>query len=279
MFVYDACGKIVDGRKKQLMELDGGRVYRLLEDRYYDLLRNTCIRICYRESVPLKKVETAFSRAADRAEILAPDSIRTASGLAFSEVSDRTADTRNRQTSGIQPATPLHRMAVKTNFLYDVILMPSLEVEYRINDRWSVNLEGDVAWWKNDPKHKYYQISTISPEARYWFKTRKPWHGHYVGAFVGGSWYDLENGGPGYKGEGVMAGLSYGYMFPVSRSLSFEAGIGLGYLFCENEEYLPIDGHYVYQQTSRFHYFGPLKLKFALVWRIWDINRKRGGAR
>ena len=158
--------------------------------------------------------------------------------------------------------------------------MPSLEAEYRIGDRWSVNLEGEMAWWKNDGKHKYYQLATLSPEGRYWFGTKKPWHGHYVGLFGGFSWYDLENGGRGYQGEAEMVGLSYGYMFPVGRRLSFEAGVGVGYMHSKYEEYLPIDGHYVYQQTSRMDYFGPLKLKFALVWRLWNTgDSKKGGVR
>ena len=49
-----------------------------------------------------------------------------------------------------------------------------------------------------------------------------------------------------------------------------EAGIGLGVLNTEYEEYLPIDEHYVYQQTSRTVYWGPVKLKLGLVWRIGD---------
>ncbi len=174
---------------------------------------------------------------------------------------------------------PLHRMALKTNLLYDALLMPSLEAEFRIDDRWSVALEGDVAWWKNAGKHKYYQIATIAPEARYWFRTRKPWHGHYVGVFAGGSWYDLENGKTGYRGEALLAGVSYGYMWPVSRCLSFETAVGAGYAYTRYEEYRPQDGHYLYQQTKRTNYFGPLKLKFALVWRLWDENKGKGGAR
>ncbi|MDE7069772.1 MAG: DUF3575 domain-containing protein, partial [Alistipes sp.] len=176
-------------------------------------------------------------------------------------------------------ADPLHRLAVKTNLIYDLALMPSLEVEYRIDDRWSVGVEGDVAWWRNSPKHKYYQVAAIVPEGRYWFRTRKPWHGHYVGLFAGGTWYDLENGGTGYRGEAFLAGISYGYMWPVSRSLSFEAGVGIGYARAKYEKYRPQDGHYLYQQTNRTNYFGPLKLKLALVWRLWDENRGKGGAR
>ena len=167
-------------------------------------------------------------------------------------------------------------MALKSNLLYDAILMPSLEVEYRFNDKWSLMLEGDMAWWKNTHKDKYYQVATISPEGRYWFKTKKPWHGHFVGVFGGFTWYDLENGNRGYKGEAQMAGLTYGYMFPITRVLSFEASVGVGYLHTKYQEYLPIDGHFVYQQTSKLNYFGPLKLKFSLVWRFWDMNKKGG---
>ena len=101
--------------------------------------------------------------------------------------------------------------------------MPSLEVEYRFNERWSAAIEGNMAWWHNDGKHKYYQLATIVPEARYWFKPQGARKGHYVGLFGGPGWYDLENGGRGYRGEGGLIGVSYGYMFPVGKYFAFEA--------------------------------------------------------
>lgn len=166
---------------------------------------------------------------------------------------------------------------LKSNLLYNVLLMPSLEVEYRIDNRWSVAVEGSMAWWHNNSKHRYYQLATIVPEVRYWFHPQSSRRGHYLGIFGGGGWYDLENGGNGYKGEGGMVGMSYGYMFPVGRHLAFEAGIGLGFMTTKYEEYQPLDGHYVYQQTSRFNYFGPLRLKLALVWNIGCQAEKKGG--
>lgn len=240
--------------------------------------------------------EESVIPATEKSEAVAPDEKATAvipekdmvttvpeeSAIPAAEESETVAP--DEKTTAAVPEQeryePLHRLALKTNIIYDLALMPSLEVEYMINERWSVNAEGEVAWWKNNGKHKYYQIATLSPEVRYWFKTKKRWHGHYVGLFGGGSWYDLENGKRGYKGEFWKAGLSYGYMFPIGRSLSFEAGLGLGFLRTWYEEYLPIDGHYVYQQSSRTNWIGPVKLKFTLVWRLWDENRsKRGGER
>lgn len=142
-------------------------------------------------------------------------------------------------------------LLLKTNLLYDALLSPSVEVEYRFSPHWSVQADFAIVWWSKKCKHKYYQLLQFSPEARYWLNPEKGWRGHYIGAFVGAGYYDLSDGGDGYKGEYGMAGLSYGYMFPIGKHLSLDAGIGIGYLHTEYEEYLPQHGHYVYQQTSR----------------------------
>lgn len=168
---------------------------------------------------------------------------------------------------------PRHLFALKTNIIYDALLMPNLEFEWLFNDRWSVALEADVAWWSNDSRHKYYQLFMVSPEVRRWFRTRGPWHGMYVGVFAGGGKYDLENGDKGYHGEGGMAGVSFGYMWPITRCLSLEAAVGAGYLYTRYKEYIPYDGHYLYQRTKSLNYFGPLKLKFSIAWRFNDINK------
>lgn len=211
----------------------------------------------------LARVETEAARLARmRADNLARADSAKSVAVVASEVEERIY---------------VEKWALKTNMLYDLLLSPSLEIEYLINDKWSVNIEGNVSWWHKNETHRYYQIMNISPEVRYWFGKKKDWHGHYLGAFVGGGMYDLENKGTGYKGEGGYAGISYGYMFPIGKSLSLETGLGLGYMYSEYEEYIPLDGHYVYQQTGKLNYFGPLKLKLALVWRIGGY--KKGGAR
>lgn len=285
-WMYDAQGRIVDGRRKRLMDLRGGVPYGYLAEKVFPDLRNVSI-ILYGQGDQLQAQKEASDPSDGRSQVTVvgggsdTQAVAGPMGEAVPEQTSSGKDpegVRKEEIAGdtlVQP--PWHRLAIKTNLLYDAILMPSLEVEYRIDDRWSVAVEGSVAWWKRDRRHKYYQIATILPEGRYWFGTKKPWHGHYVGVFAGGSWYDLENGERGYKGEFFTTGVSYGYMFPIGRSLSIEAGLGVGFLYTTYEEYLPIDGHYVYQQTSRTNWFGPVKVKLALVWRLWD--GKKGGRR
>ena len=47
VWIYDRQGRIVDGRKKQLMELCGGKIYRLLQERFFAELRNCTIELHY----------------------------------------------------------------------------------------------------------------------------------------------------------------------------------------------------------------------------------------
>lgn len=169
---------------------------------------------------------------------------------------------------------------LKSNLIYDAMLAPSLEIEYVINDHWSAGVETSIAWWHNNNKPWFYQIATLIPEVRYRIDARKQGHYHSVGLFGGAGWYDLEYKKTGYQGELWMAGLSYSYSFPINKLLGFEAGAGLGFMSAKYEEYLPQDGHFAYQQTTRTNFFGPLRLKFALV---FDFNRwlktKKGGER
>lgn len=164
-------------------------------------------------------------------------------------------------------------VVLKTNLLYYAVLMPSIEAEWKFADRWSGALEVQGAWYAKNPPHKVYRIATVIPEARYWVINRSRWHGMYVGAFVGAGLYDLSNGKKkGHEGEGFMAGVSAGYMWPISKHLSLDAGIGVGYLNARDKEYTPADGHFLYQLSKNISYIGPLRLKLSLVWHFQSKN-------
>ena len=148
----------------------------MMSEKFFPSLRNTTLIIRYdRMSVDSAKVEetcdTPIQTVLDTQDSIPP--------MPTEQPTESVSDSIGQTTTPIPVSTdrtaedlPLHRMAIKTNLLYDAILMPSLEVECRIDDRWSVAVEGSVAWWKKDPQHKYYQIATIIPEGRYWFRTK-----------------------------------------------------------------------------------------------------------
>lgn len=271
-----------DQCRNKLMAIDNGHAYQWMVENLFPKLRFSLT--VYTSNAPessivhpaLEKVGSETSDSSNSFDssdsFISADTRNTLTGTPESSV-----DSLHFIQENIDPDSlrPLHRLALKTNLLYYAILLPNLELEWRINNNWSVALEGDIAWWGKPSKEKSYRLAIVSPEVKRWIRPRAPWHGFYIGAFVGGGLYDLENTTKGYYGEGVMGGLSFGFMWPVSRSLSLEAGIGAGYLYSRYKEYKPMDGHHVYQRTKDLNYFGPLKVKFSLVWRLWDLNNSK----
>lgn len=267
VWVYDDRGRVIDGRKKRLMEIDGGRPYRwMLENLFPQLRKSVAVSAFLKTPEKPEEIHPAVEPA-DTIPSIATI-IAEAEG-AQTDLSDRSDLPDLSEPSEVKPR---HRFALKTNLIFDAALTPNLEFEWLIKDNWSVALEGDMAWWGNSSKNQAYQLIMLSPEARYWIHPREPWHGMFAGVFAGGGYYDFQNGN-GVQGEGVMTGLSFGYMFPIARNFSLEASIGAGYLFTRYKEYEPRDGHYLYQRTKDLHYFGPLKLKLSFVWRFSDANK------
>ena len=119
----------------------------------------------------------------------------------------------------------------------------------------------------------------------------KPLTGHHLGLYGQMITYDVEVGGRGYiadsgfgkdkeanpnLGWNWTAGLEYGYSLPIARRLNIDFTLGVGYHWGYFMEYLPIDGHYVWQATKRRQYIGPTKLEVSLVWLIGcdNFNKK-----
>ena len=199
----------------------------------------------------------------------------------------RTDTIRIHDTIYIQ--TPAERrpfyMAVKTNMLYDLALVPNIGVEFYLGKRWSVAADWMYAWWKSDRRHRYWRTYGGDIEGRYWLGRKakeKPLQGHHLGLYAQLVTYDFEWGGRGYLGDkwSYGGGISYGYSHPIARRLNLDFTLGIGYLGGEYKEYLPIDDCYVWQVTKQRHWFGPTKAEISLVWLIGrDNTNKKGGKR
>lgn len=271
-WVFNSKGRVVDGRKKRLMEIDGGRPYKWMLAHLFPRLRKAVAVAVYlkNEVTPVEVVVPAEEPEIEivETEIVSSDTIVAPVDSIEDTLTEAPVEDAIKEKY-------LKRFALKTNLLYYGVVLPNLELEWHINKDWSVSIEGDVAWWSNRERNKFYQLAVITPEVRRWIKNRDYWHGMYVGIFGGGGLYDLENGGTGRQGSGGMAGLSFGYMWPVWKNLSFEAGIGAGYMYTRYKEYQPLDGHKLYLRTKNMNYFGPLKLKFSIVWLFDFIKTTR----
>ena len=183
-------------------------------------------------------------------------------------------------------------MAVKTNMLYDALLVPNIGVEFYVGKNWSLAGNWMYAWWKSDRHHNYWRLYGGDLEVRRWCgrkASEKPLAGHHIGLYGRIFTYDFETGGTGYMGGkpggtlwdkmNYSVGLEYGYSLPVARRLNLDFVIGVGYWGGEYHKYAPIDGHYVWKETRRRHWFGLTEAEISLVWLLGrgNYNEKKGG--
>ncbi len=173
------------------------------------------------------------------------------------------------------------RMAVKTNQLYDVFLVPNVGVEFYLGKDWSVSANGMLMWWSNTAKHHFWRIYGGELEVRRWFGSAaqaQPLTGHHTGIYGQLLSYDFGSKDKGYLAEpwNYAFGISYGYSFPITRRINIDLGIGIGYMGGEYKKYKPIDGCYVWQSTRRRHWVGPTKAEVTLVWLLGRGNTNQG---
>ncbi|MDE6270392.1 MAG: DUF3575 domain-containing protein, partial [Muribaculaceae bacterium] len=185
-------------------------------------------------------------------------------------------------------------MALKTNMLYDALLLPNVGAEFYVGRGWSVTADWMYGWWDVDRTHYYWRAYGGWAGVRRWFGRRaaeKPLTGHHVGVFAGAVTYDFELGGQGIMGglpHGTLwdrcnftAGVEYGYSLPVARRLNIDFSIAFGYIGGKYLKYVPRDNFYVWQSTHRLNWFGPVKAEVSLVWLIGcgNYNAAKGGKR
>lgn len=175
-------------------------------------------------------------------------------------------------------------IAAKTNLLYDAAIVPNVGVEVYLGKNFSVAGNWMYSWWKSDRVSWYWRTYGGDLALRYWLgraAKEKPLTGHHIGLYGQILTYDIEVGGRGYLGDrwSYGGGLEYGYSLPVRQRLNIDFTLGLGYLGGEFQEYLPIDGHYVWQVTKMRNWIGPTKLEVSLIWQLGpgNINKDKKG--
>lgn len=256
--------QIESWRKRQLVMLHGGIPWQYMEKIFFPKLRNASLRVVY-EIEPVDVLESLKPTA--KINLPVPEIIPLNLSPLFNSTSRRKS----------------FYMAIKTNLLYDAILVPNIGAEFHLSNNWTIGGNWVYAWWKNDQKHNYWRIYGGDLFIRKYFGIKaqeKPLTGHHVGLYVGIATYDFELGSRGYLGDkwSYHSGIEYGYSLPIARRMNLDFTLGVGYLGGQFMEYQPIDNHYVWQATKKRHWFGPTKAEVSLVWLIGygNINKKKG---
>ena len=187
------------------------------------------------------------------------------------------------------PATVFaQKAAVKTNLLYWATTTPNLGVEFRLADRYTLNLEGGYnPFTLDDSKEVNRKLKhfLVTPEVRYWFC--EAFNGHFIGINANYSQFNISaveipeifysmNEPKGFTGmtkdtrnEGwaAGAGITYGYQWILGKRLNLEATIGLGYWYTDYEEF---DNRKcgLFQKSFNRHLLGITKCGVSFIYLI-----------
>jgi hypothetical protein len=300
---YDPAHSI-DSRILDLKRICNGNAWRYICDNYFPTMRSAAgVFITVEDRRPA--AASIEATAAEPETVVAPVAVETAPAIATNTPTDTTADVEVEELSAdtlstgtAQPAAvatavtnypddysddlpvddgrSVHN-AIKTNLLYDAILIPNIGLDIHLGNNWSFDINWMYAWWKCDHRHYYWRTYGGDAAIRKWFGSKaneKPLQGHHIGIYGQMFTYDFELGGRGYLCPlySYAAGLEYGYSLPIGKHLNLDFNIGVGYLTGKYKEYLPEDDCYVWQCTKNRRWIGPTKLEIALVWLVGHNN-------
>lgn len=306
--------KIIDGKKKQLMELSGGRVWNWMMENLFPQLRNAVAVVLYLKHPPaytvsphpdtfiadeILTIETNYAEELPQpTEPNAPQALNDPYDLKdLKDLKDFKApndsEDLNLRANKHKAPKPFY-MAVKTNMLYDAALIPNLGAEFYLGRNISIYGEWMYAWWDNNKRHLYWRVYGGDLGLRWWFGKKvnsKPLTGHHLGIYGGILTFDFETGDTGYMGGKpggtlwdrwlVNTGIEYGYSIPIAKHLNIDFSIGLGYLGGNYIKYYPFDNDYYFDKEYSMRFFGPTKAEISLVWLIGkgNSNSRKGGDR
>lgn len=272
-YTYNKQGKLIDSRKKRLMELNYGRTWKYMLDEFFPSVRNASAIL-----VTLRKKQEVAAAPVVETPVVEPAPV---------------AETPAQPEPIVDNKSSAY-FALKTNMLYDALLVPNVGVEFSLGKRWSVAADWMYGWWSRNKSHRYWRVYGGGLTVRKYFGAKaaeKPLQGHHIGINAQMLTYDIEFGGKGYMGGkpggtlwdrmNYTIGAEYGYSMPVARRLNIDFSLAAGYMGGRYYEYTPLDGHYVWQATKNRKWIGPTKVEVSLVWLLghgnYNTKTKKGG--
>lgn len=272
-------------KKQQMIRLlQQGKVWNYMMYNYMEFLRTGAVCMVYCK-MGKPNVDKTIS--------LPEDKFYVSPGDSASMVEGQPEEVRTECVLSSYKFSYKRPVAVKTNLLFDLATALNVEVEVPVASRWSIAGEWIFPWWLWENKQNSFEVLSGNIEARYWlssnFKKQEitlgkhnPLAGWFVGLYGGGGLYDLEWNKKGYQGEFFIAtGISAGYVHPLSRHLSMEFSLGVGYMKTDYRYYvaefsnIDNDWHLIRQHNGSYSWIGPTRAKVSLVWYPHFKSKKR----
>lgn len=241
--VEERDGRMVEVRQLSLMNLDGGKVWKEIYDRYFPNLRGTMVMIVWNIRREIRKPAPEPTPE--------PEPEPEPQPVPEPEPEPVPGPVAEPLPAPVAPWS--FNMAIKTNLLYDGMLIPNLGVEFGI---WK-GLVLDVNYmhniWLRVDYSKWYRVHGAEFGLKYYInEQQRPFAaGHHVGASAQMLTFDL---------TGILVDadpwkfgpmITYGYNLPIRKRLNLDFEVGVGALFGDVHKYEAVDHLRLWQKTEK----------------------------
>lgn len=162
-------------------------------------------------------------------------------------------------------------LTVKTNVALDAIKAPNLGLEMTTGNHTALSLS--VFYADNPLIANDSRVSAIQPEWKYYFSGRAL-HSHYIGIGAIGADYKIHWKNKNYDGNAVGLGLTFGYVWNISKRWNIDFHAGLGAITYKQKEYYDGDNYEDYAidgkelANSKGYYLLPTDFGISLAYII-----------
>ena len=158
-------------------------------------------------------------------------------------------------------------IALKTNLAAWAGTILNIAADVQVGKHFSVELP--VLWcpWYVGDRHAV-RTFTLQPEARYWLAA--PGKGHFFGVHAHMGWFNVKWNDTRYQDTNrplLGAGISYGYLLPLSTHWGAEFTLGAGYANMKYDSYYNIDNGARFDTRTK-GYWGITRVGISVVYRF-----------
>lgn len=264
-FADSVCSHLPDYRMLQLKKLDGGKVWKQLNQRYFSRMRRACVVITTNQNL-VQNFNPIIPVNAQK-----PDSL----------VIDTVLPPRVQPDTLIADTIPAwtRQLTLKTNALFWAVGMANAAVDIDLAEHWSLSIPVFYSAWDYFVNDIKFRAIGLQPEVRYWIKDTNQ-DGWFVGAHLGMAYWNVAvNGAYRYQDRNraepaLGGGLGFGYRMPISKNgkwkVEFALGVGVYHAPYDKFNNVPNgqlveSGNYIYwgfdQAAVSFSYTFDLKKK------------------
>lgn len=261
VWIFDSEGKVIGGKKKQLMEISGGRAFAYMRGHFFEKMRYASATFSITAPVSEQEPITFTDQTP------ASEPVRQEAPAATETVVTETAASTEKSRMKREEFWETSKIWLKTNIPYWGLVVPNIAAEVRLADHWSLDIP--VFYSPFTVANSYrFSIFAIQPSVRYWLKPEMK--GHFFGVHLTGGAFNIavDDKFRYQDTDGVWgAGIDYGYALKFSRHWGMEFNIGVGYLWTKYQTFYNVENGAPFATDTK-NYFGITRVGISLIYKL-----------